>query len=243
MIEVRNVCKRYTEEKLTVDNVSFSVEAGMVFGLLGPNGAGKTTLMQMISTLLKPTSGEIIIDGLRAPGDTLEIHKKIGFLTTEVKLDPLSTPNRLYDFFAELYDIPSGSIDARKEADFERFGITPFADKRIVDLSTGMKQKVSIAISLMHEPPVIIFDEPTNGLDILTSKQVTDYLLELKAQGRAIILSTHIFQLAESLCDVIGVLVDGKLVNVGTAEELTQLTGSKDFEEAFFKIYRENHKE
>ena len=243
MIEVKNVCKRYTEEKLTVDNVSFSVDAGTVFGLLGPNGAGKTTLMQMISTLLKPTSGEIMIDGLRTPKDTLEIHRKIGFLTTEVKLDPLSTPNKLYDFFAELYDIPAEAIDSRKEADFDRFGITPFADKRIIDLSTGMKQKVSIAISLMHEPPVIIFDEPTNGLDILTSKQVTDYLLELKAQGRAIILSTHIFQLAESLCDVIGVLVDGKLVNVGSAEELTRLTGSKNFEEAFFKIYKENHEE
>ena len=243
MVELHNVCKRYTEEKLTVDNVSFEVKEGTVFGLLGPNGAGKTTLMQMIATLLKPTSGEIVIDGLTAPKDTLEIHKRIGFLTTEVKLDPLSTPNKLYDFFAELYDLPEESIDAKKETDFERFGITPFADKRIVDLSTGMKQKVSIAISLMHEPPVIIFDEPTNGLDILTSKQVTDYLLELKKQGRAIILSTHIFQLAESLCDVIGILVDGKLVDIGTAEELTAKTGQKTFEDAFFKIYTENHKE
>ena len=243
MVEVCNVCKRYTEKKLTVDNVSFSVVAVSLKKQLGPNGAGKTTLMQMISTLLKPTSGEIYIAGLKAPKDTLEIHRKIGFLTTEVKLDPGSTPNKLYDFFAELYDIPKETVKEKKQRDFDRFGIMPFADKRIVDLSTGMKQKVSICISLMHEPPVIIFDEPTNGLDILTSKQVTDYLLELKAEGRAIILSTHIFQLAESLCDVIGVLVDGKLVASGSAAELTEMTGSKNFEEAFFKIYSEYHKE
>ena len=243
IIEVVNVCKRYVGDKLTVDNVSFSVDRGTIYGLLGPNGAGKTTLMQMIATLLKPTSGNIYIDGLQAPRDTLEIHRKIGFLTTEVKLDPISTPNRLYDFFSELYDIPKNEIKERRERDFERFGITPFADKRIVDLSTGMKQKVSIAISLMHEPPVIIFDEPTNGLDILTSKMVTDYLLELKSQGRTIILSTHIFSLAESLCDEIGILVDGRLVTSGSAKELTEQTGSANFEEAFFKIYSENHKE
>ncbi|MCR5618427.1 MAG: ABC transporter ATP-binding protein [Clostridiales bacterium] len=243
IIEVVNVCKRYVGDKLTVDNVSFSVDRGTIYGLLGPNGAGKTTLMQMIATLLKPTSGNIYIDGLQAPRDTLEIHRKIGFLTTEVKLDPISTPNRLYDFFSELYDIPKNEIKERRERDFERFGITPFADKRIVDLSTGMKQKVSIAISLMHEPPVIIFDEPTNGLDILTSKMVTDYLLELKSQGRTIILSTHIFSLAESLCDEIGILVDGRLVTSGSAKKLTEQTGSANFEEAFFKIYSENHKE
>ena len=243
MLEVINVCKRYTEDKLTVDNVSFKVDKGTVYGLLGPNGAGKTTLMQMIATLLTPTSGDIYIDGLKAPKDTLEIHKKIGFLTTEVKLDPVSTPDRLYDFFAELYDLPKDYIKEKKKIDFARFGIEPFAKKRIVELSTGMKQKISIVISLMHEPPVIIFDEPTNGLDILTSKQVTDYLLELKSQGRAIILSTHIFQLAESLCDEIGILVDGHLVASGTSEFLTRETDSKNFEEAFFKLYTMHHRE
>lgn len=243
MLEVVNVCKRYTGDKLTVDNVSFSVDKGTIYGLLGPNGAGKTTLMQMISTLLKPTSGNIYINGLQAPKDTLQIHKMIGFLTTEVKLDPISTPNKLYNFFAELYEIPKPYIKDKRQQDFDRFGITPFADKRIVDLSTGMKQKVSIAISLIHEPPLIIFDEPTNGLDILTSKMVTDYLLELKEQGRTIILSTHIFSLAESLCDEIGILVDGKLVMSGSAPDLTEYTNSKNFEEAFFKIYSEHHKE
>ena len=243
MLEVQNVCKRYGEDKLVVDDVSFSVDKGEIYGLLGPNGAGKTSLMLMIATLLKPTAGTITIDGLSAPKDTLEIHSKIGFLTTEVKLDPLSTPNKLYDFFAELYSLPVHKIAEMKAEDFDRFGIGPFADKRIVDLSTGMKQKVSIAISLMHRPSLIIFDEPTNGLDILTSKQVTDYLLQLKAEGRTIILSTHIFQLVESLCDRIGVLVDGHLVAEGSAEELTRQTESRNFEEAFFKIYTSHHSE
>lgn len=243
MIYLKDVHKSYTKDTETIKGVSFEVHGGEVYGLLGPNGAGKTTLMQMISTLSSPTSGEISICGLTPSKDRLEIHRKIGFLTTEVKLDPLSTPDKLYDFFAALYGIDKDLVPFRKETDFERFGITPFAYKKIIELSTGMKQKVSIAISLIHEPPVIIFDEPTNGLDILTSKQVTDYLLELKAQGRAIILSTHIFSVAEELSDRIGILVDGKIAAEGTVEELNSLTGSTRFEDSFFKIYKENHHE
>lgn len=243
MIEVRNVSKRYSGDKMVVINVSFKVEAGTIYGLLGPNGAGKTTLMQMTATLLKPTSGTITVCGMDTVREPLKVHSSIGFLTTEVKLDPMSTPNRLYELFYSLYDLPVEEFDKRKAASFDRFGITPFADKRIVELSTGMKQKISIAISLIHEPPVIVFDEPTNGLDILTSKQVTDYLLELKEQGRAIILSTHIFSLAEQLCDDIGILVDGRIVASGSSRELTEETQSANFEEAFFKLYSQYHTE
>lgn len=245
MIKVTDIHKSYNKETETVKGVSFEVKEGTVFGLLGPNGAGKTTLMQIIATLLKPSSGTLEICGLCATSekDILEIHKKIGFLTTEVKLDPLSTPNKLYDFFAKLYDIPDEDIEARKKISFDRFGIGPFADKKIVELSTGMKQKVSIAISLIHEPPVVIFDEPTNGLDILTSKQVSDYLLELKQNGRAIILSTHIFSVAESLCDDIAVLIDGRIAAQGSVKELMEQTNTESFEDAFFKLYVDNHKE
>ena len=131
----------------------------------------------------------------------------------------------------------------RKDESFARFGILPFADKRINELSTGMKQKISIAISLIHNPPVIIFDEPTNGLDILTSKQVTDYLKELKTKGHAIILSTHIFSVAEELCDEIAILVDGRIAAQGTVEQLVAQAEVETFEKAFFKIYVENHVE
>ena len=243
MIQLVDVHKSYTKDHETIKGVSFEVHEGQIFGLLGPNGAGKTTLMQMIATLMKPTSGQILIDGLSADKDLLEIHRKIGFLTNEIKLDPMSTPNNLFDFFAKLYDIPEKDLKDRKDESFARFGISPFADKRINELSTGMKQKISIAISLIHNPPVIIFDEPTNGLDILTSKQVTDYLKELKAKGHAIILSTHIFSVAEELCDEIAILVDGKIAAQGTVEELIKQADAETFEKAFFKIYVENHVE
>ena len=243
MIQLVDVHKSYTKEHETIKGVSFEVHEGQIFGLLGPNGAGKTTLMQMIATLMKPTSGQILIDGLSADKDLLEIHRKIGFLTNEIKLDPMSTPNNLFDFFAKLYDIPEKDLKDRKDESFARFGISPFADKRINELSTGMKQKISIAISLIHNPPVIIFDEPTNGLDILTSKQVTDYLKELKTKGHAIILSTHIFSVAEDLCDEIAILVDGKIAAHGTVEELVKQADAETFEKAFFKIYVENHVE
>ena len=241
MIKVSHVSKRYNKSDMVVKDVSFSVEKGQIFGLLGPNGAGKTTLMQMIATLLFPTSGIVTICGLDSQSSTLEIRRKIGFLTTEIKMDPLSTPNQLFRFFSELYDIPKEEIEKRKQERFSRFGITPFADKKIVELSTGMKQKVSIVISLIHDPEVIIFDEPTNGLDILTSRQVMDYLLELKQSGRSVLLSTHIFSVAEQLCDEIAILVDGHIVDQGSAQALTEKTGSKNFEEAFFKLYTENH--
>ena len=128
MIRVMDVHKSYTKDKETIKGVSFEVKKGEIFGLLGPNGAGKTTLMQMIATLMKPTSGMIVIDGLTAEKDLLEIHKRIGFLTNEIKLDPLSTPNRLFDFFAELYDIPKEQLYQRRKESFDRFGIAPFAE-------------------------------------------------------------------------------------------------------------------
>lgn len=243
MIRLVDVHKSYTKERETIKGVSFEVHEGQIFGLLGPNGAGKTTLMQMIATLMKPTSGKIEIDGLSADKDLLEIHRKIGFLTNEIKLDPMSTPNNLFNFFAELYDIPEKELKDRRDESFARFGITPFADKKINELSTGMKQKISIAISLIHNPPVVIFDEPTNGLDILTSKQVTDYLNELKEKGHAIILSTHIFSVAEELCDEIAILVDGKIASQGTVGEIIKQADVESFEKAFFKIYVENHVE
>lgn len=243
MISVNNVHKSYTAGKEIIKGVSFEVKDGMIFGLLGPNGAGKTTLMQMISTLLSPSEGNITIDGLSAKDNLLEIHRRIGYLTTEVRLDPMSTPDKLWDFFAELYDIPKKDAEKRKEEIFGKFGIMPFKNKRILELSTGMKQKASIAISLIHNPQVIVFDEPTNGLDILTSKQVTDYLIELKNEGHSIILSTHIFSVAESLCDEIAILIDGKIAAQGDVAYLTELAEAKNFEEAFFKLYVKNHVE
>lgn len=242
LVVVNDIHKSYTKDTETLKGISFEVYGGEIFGLLGPNGAGKTTLMQIIATLLSPTSGSYKICDLFPLTDLLEIHRKIGFLTTEIKLDPQSTPDKLYDFFALLYDIPMKDIPELKEKAFYEFGIVPFRSKKIKELSTGMKQKISIAISLIHNPPVIIFDEPTNGLDILTQRQVMDYLIKLKNEGHAIILSTHIFSVVEQLCDRIAVMVDGNIVSLGSSEEIIKETNSKNFEEAFFNLYKDNHK-
>lgn len=243
MIEVSHVSKQYPASADVVADVSFSVRDGVIFGLLGPNGAGKTTLMQMIATLLIPTRGDILINGLNTRTDEREIRRIIGFLTSEVKLDPFSTPEKLFRFFGDLYGLDRKTVVQRMAESFDRFDITPFSQKKIIELSTGMKQKISIAISLIHNPPVVIFDEPTNGLDILTARQVTDYLRELRADGRTILLSTHIFSVAQDLCDEIAVLVDGRVVALGSISDLMNTTGTASFEEAFFRLYTENHKE
>jgi len=243
MIEVSHVSKQYSGSDDVVRDVSFEVKDGVIFGLLGPNGAGKTTLMQMIATLLVPSQGNVLINGLNTRTDEREIRRNIGFLTSEVKLDPFSTPDKLFRFFGDLYGIDRKIVEQRKAESFARFDIAPFAQKKIIELSTGMKQKISIAISLIHNPPVVIFDEPTNGLDILTARQVTDYLRELRANGRTILLSTHIFSVAEDLCDEIAVLVDGCVVALGSIAALKETTGTQSFEDAFFRLYTENHKE
>lgn len=222
--------------KVAVDNLSFDVNKGEVFGLLGPNGAGKTTTLRMLSTLIKPDQGDAVIDGYSISKQPNEVRQKIGFLTSELKLEEFFTPNYLYDFFSELYDVPVKERDLRKSHLFEKFGINKFAEVKVSDLSTGMKQKVSLAISLVHNPEIIIFDEPTNGLDVLTAKVVTDFLVELKRQGKTIIVSTHIFNLIEKICDRVGIVIDGKMA---VCDSLQRIVGESTLEDRFFEIYKE----
>jgi len=217
------------------DNVSFKSYEGEVFGLLGPNGAGKTTVMRMLATLIDPVSGDAEVGGFSITKQPKEVRRRIGFLTNELKLDDFFTPNYLFDFFSEMHGIPKKQSAARKKELFEKFGIDKFAEVKIANLSQGMKQKVSLVISIVHDPEIIIFDEPTNGLDIITAKVVTDFLLELKAQKKSVILSTHIFSLIEKLCDRVGIIIEGKMVACGSLEEIAE---GKPLEEAFFDIYR-----
>ena len=220
--------------KTAVDHVSFSVKRGEVFGLLGPNGAGKTTTLRMLATLIRPDSGDALLGGSSVVTQPEEVRRKIGFLTSELKLEDFFTPDYLFDFFSDLYGIPAEKRDARKAMLFERFGIREFAGVRIRDLSTGMKQKVSLVISLVQDPEIIIFDEPTNGLDILTAKVVTDFLMDLKAQGKTIIVSTHIFSLVEKICDRVGIIINGRMA---ACENLGTLCGEVSLEDRFFEIY------
>lgn len=219
-----------------VDDLSFTAAKGEIFGLLGPNGAGKTTTLRMLATLIKPDGGDAIMDGASIVAQPEEVRGKLAFLTSELKLEDFFTPNYLYDFFCGLHGVSPELRDSRKKYIFEKFGIDRFAEVKVANLSTGMKQKASLAISLVHDPDIIIFDEPTNGLDVITAKVVTDYLLELKAQGKTIVVSTHIFSLVEKLCDRVGIIIDGKMTVCGSLEEVR---AGKSLEDRFFDIYSE----
>ncbi len=220
--------------KVAVNDLSFTAYKGEIFGLLGPNGAGKTTTLRMLATLIKPDSGDAFIEGKSVVHEDNAVRGRIGFLTSELKLEEFFTPNYLFNFFSELYGVEPSERDRRKKEMFEKFGIDRFAEVKLGNLSTGMKQKVSLVISIVHDPEFIIFDEPTNGLDVLTAKVVTDFLEELRAQGKTIILSTHIFSLVEKLCDRVGVIIDGRLVALDTLENLTK---EQNLEKTFFDLY------
>ena len=224
------------KEIVAVDNLSFIDNKGEIFGLLGPNGAGKTTTLRMLATLIAPDKGDAFIDDCSIVSQPEQVRAKIGFLTSELKLEDFFTPNYLFDFFSHLYGIAPEVIVERKAMLFERFGINKFAEVKVANLSTGMKQKLSLVISLVHNPDFIIFDEPTNGLDVLTARTVTDYLQELREEGKTIILSTHIFSLVERLCDRVGIIIDGRMIACGTLDEVC---GGMTLEDRFFEMYKE----
>ncbi|WP_058485759.1 ABC transporter ATP-binding protein [Defluviitalea phaphyphila] len=238
-----NISKSKNPIKIAVDDVSFKAKENEIFGLLGPNGAGKTTTLRCMATLIKPTKGEIIIQGYDVIKKSQEVRKKIAFLTNELKLDTHFTPLQTMDFFGSLYGLSKEEIRIRTEELFEEFNIKEFQNLKIEKLSMGMKQKLSIAVSLVHDPEVVIFDEPTNGLDIITARVVTEYLKKLKKQGKVVIISTHIMTEAEKLCDRIGILIDGKIRTIGSLEEILDYTKSEDLEDAFFKLYKQYKKE
>ena len=225
-----------SSRKVALDEVSFAANRGEIFGLLGPNGAGKTTMLRILATLIHPDKGDAFIDGVSVTQQPEEVRGKIGFLTSELKLEDFFTPNYLFDFFASLHGVSREVAEERKKNMFQRFGIDKFAEVKVANLSTGMKQKVSLVISLLHDPELVIFDEPTNGLDVITARVVTDYLQELREQGKTIILSTHIFSLVERLCDRVAVIIDGHLTHCDT---LAGLCDGLSLEDRFFEIYKQ----
>ncbi len=221
--------------KVAVDGLSFSAQRGEIYGLLGPNGAGKTTTLRMLSTLIGPDSGDAFVCGHSVVREPQKVRDVIGFMTSELKLEGFFTPSYLFDFFGAMHGVEKEALSARKKELFGRFGIDRFAEVKVRDLSTGMLQKVSLVVAIVHDPAVVIFDEPTNGLDVLTAKVVTDFLLELKAMGKSILLSTHIFSLVEKLCDRVGIIIDGKMAADG---KLTDVCAGRNIEDRFFEIYR-----
>lgn len=226
--------KTNTTHRVAVDNLSFKAYRGEIYGLLGPNGAGKTTTLRIISTLIKQDEGDALVDGVSVSKNPELVRSKIGFLTSDLKLDEFFTPNYLFDYFSNLHGVEEAKRNERKEVMFKQFGIDEFREVKVSDLSTGMKQKVSLVISLVHDPKIIIFDEPTNGLDVITAKTVIDFLLNLRASGKTIILSTHIFSLVERICDHVGIIIDGKMILEASMDDFSR---PNSLEEKFFELY------
>ena len=214
---------------IALNGLSFEVNKGEIYALLGTNGAGKTTTLRILSTLLKPDDGKCYIDGVNVSEEPDKIRSKIGFLTSELKLDGFFTPNYLYDFFSDLYGVKSELRIVRKKELFNTLGIDKFAEVKVSNLSTGMKQRVALAISLVHDP-----DEPTNGIDIVSSKMVIDYLKELKTNGKTIIISTHIIEVVEKVADRVGIVINGKLEY---EDSISRIKKEKSLEDVFFEVY------
>lgn len=228
------------KKKEVLSGISFTAEPGKIYGLLGPNGAGKTTTLRIIATLLRADQGSVQVNGLDTVKEPRKVRDCIGFLTSDMKLTGNLSPRELVSFFGKLNHLEQALIDERLDKIAGYLSMKDFLDKPVEKLSTGMKQKASIAVSLIHDPDVIMFDEPTNGLDILAAKTVVDFLRDYRAQGKTVIVSTHIMSEAEKLCDTVGIILGGRLTATGTQDELKQTYGKESLEDVFFHLAGEN---
>lgn len=227
---------RREPDKLAVDGVTLACYPGEVFGLLGANGAGKTTLLRMLSTVLEPSRGKASVAGFDVVHDASRVRANIGFLSATTALYGRLTAREVITYFGSLYGLIGPDLRARVSRAIEQFEISEFADRLCDKLSTGQKQRVSIARTIIHDPPVIFFDEPTAGLDILAGRTISYFIEHARESGKTIVFSTHIMSEVERLCDRVGVIHDGKLAAVGTVPELMAATGETQLERMFLKI-------
>ena len=247
VIQVRELSKIFYDKKrgkiAAVDNISFQCIKGQIFGLLGPNGAGKTTTLRILSTMMLPTQGKVSVNGYDVVSSSHKVRESIGFLSGETGLYDRFTQRETILFFGEINGLSRKKIEVRMKEIFNSLGMVHFQDVRVDKLSTGMKQKLSIARSIIHDPPVLILDEPTVGLDVITARVVIDYIREFKRQGKCIIFSTHNMHEAEKLCDIIAVIHHGKILSIGTLVDLKKRFPVGDMEEIFFKLIEIENKE
>jgi sodium transport system ATP-binding protein len=229
--------QKYFGAYQAVKNVSFEVKAGQIFGLLGANGAGKTTTLRMLAGILQPTQGSTYIANYNMQTDKLLASKYLGFLTGEMNLFERMTPTEILYFFGNLYEVPSATLRQRVEELISTFQITSFKDKLAGTLSTGQKQRVSIARTLVHNPAAIILDEPTTGLDIMSSELILNFIADAaRKEGKAVLFSTHHLDEVERLCDYIGILQYGEMLAVDTPQAIKEKTQQGSLHEAFFKL-------
>ncbi|HLX62430.1 MAG TPA: ABC transporter ATP-binding protein [Planctomycetota bacterium] len=241
MIEVRDIKKIfYThegKEQLAVDGLSFRVERGEVYGLFGPNGAGKTTTLRILAGLMRPNAGDVLIDGVSGAPDPLVLKERAGFLTANTGLYARLTPRETLMYFARLRGVPESKLAAHIGVLVELLGLTPFADRRCEGMSTGERQRVQIARTLIGDPPVLILDEPTLGLDVLSNRLILSFIREAAGHGRTIILSTHHLDEVETVCTRYGLMHRGKMLAEGDLAHLRTLTGKERLSEIFLALF------
>ncbi|MCX6927659.1 MAG: ABC transporter ATP-binding protein [Verrucomicrobia bacterium] len=240
---VQNLTKTFYDESRgdvqAVDGVSFECRAGEIFGLLGANGAGKTTTLRILATILKPSSGGASVMGHDVLAEPEAVRASLGFSSSTTALYPRLTARETLDFFARINGCPKAHARERVARLIERFGIQEYADARVDKLSQGMKQKVAIARTVVHDPPVLIFDEPTVGLDVLNAIEMQKMIGEFRTEGKAIIFSTHIMSEAEKLCDRIAIIHRGKIHACDTLAGLRARTGQHYLEDIFVHVVRD----
>ena len=239
MIEVRNLTKTFRDKKRgdihAVQDVSFTCRPGQIYGLLGANGAGKTTTLRMLATLLKPSSGTAVVAGHDTVAEPEQVRARVGFLAASTALYGRLSAREMIAYFGRLNGMPDDAIRARIDVLSRELDMHDFLDRRCDKFSTGMKQKTSIARTLVHDPEVMIFDEPTLGLDVMTARAIVKFVRDCRDRGKTVIYSTHVMSEVEKLCDVIGIIHDGRLVTEGTLPQLRERFGEPDMEEIFVK--------
>ena len=239
MIEARNLTKVFHDKKRgeirAVDDVSFTCRPGRIYGLLGANGAGKTTTLRLLATLLRPTAGSATVAGFDTVAEPERVRASVGFLATSTALYGRLTARETIAYFGRLNGLSEAAIAARVARLTDELDLHEFLDRRVEKFSTGMKQKTSIARTLVHDPAVLIFDEPTIGLDVMTARNIVRFVRDCRTRGKTVIYSTHVMSEVEKLCDTVGIIHHGRLVAEGSLAELGQRYGVQDMEEIFIR--------
>ncbi len=244
MIEIKHVSKEFEkiDEKkkktkfLADDDISFEVKDGEILGLLGPNGAGKTTLLRILAGIMKPTKGEVLIGGKSYTKNEIDIKKEISFLSGNTKLYKDISPVELLKLCASYYDMDKDTLDKRIDEVVKKFNMESFKNQRIGSLSTGQGQRVGVSRCVLHDPHYYIFDEATSGLDIISSQVILDFIKDEKKRGKCIIYSTHYMEEAENICDRVVLINKGKVIAIGTPEEILKKTNTSNIRDAFLNM-------
>jgi sodium transport system ATP-binding protein len=240
VIHVEHLSKYFSDFRrgniVALEDVSFDVRPGEIFGLLGPNGAGKTTCLRILSTVLTPSDGIATVAGYDVRTQAANVRAHIGFMSGNTGIYDRMTAWELVEYFGRLYGMEEPFLSKRLDEIFTTLQMQEFRDVLGSKMSTGMKQKVSIARTLIHNPPVLIFDEPTSGLDVLVARAVLDAIASLRNQGKCVIYSTHIMREVEKICDRVAIIHKGRILDAGTPAGLVERSGLCDFEELFFDL-------